>query len=59
MGQGAGERGAANPGGGANKKIWDQPHGLEPTLSKEIELGTESVGRLSICENQGVNRTSH
>jgi hypothetical protein len=41
--------GAPTPGG-ATGKIRDQPHALEP-LSKEIELGPESVGRLSICEN--------
>jgi len=35
-----------NPGGGGNKKIRDQPHALEPTLSKELELGPESVGGL-------------
>jgi len=45
--------------GGGNKKIRDQPHALEPTLSKEIELGPESVGRLSICENHRGNRASH
>jgi len=49
---------ALNPGGG-NKQIRDQPHALEPTLSKEIELGPESVGRLSICENHNCNRASH
>jgi hypothetical protein len=38
----------SQPGEGANKKIRDQPHALEPTLSKEIELGPESVGGLSI-----------
>jgi len=48
----------ANRGRG-NKKIRDQPHALEPTLSKEIELGPESVGRLSICENHGGKRASH
>jgi hypothetical protein len=44
---------------GGNKKIRDQPDALEPTLSKEIELGPESVGRLSIWENQSGNRASH
>jgi hypothetical protein len=42
--------------GGGNKKIRDQPRALEPTLSKEIELGPESVGRLSICENHSANQ---
>ena len=40
------------PGGGSNRKIEDQPHALEPALSKEIELGPESVGRISICVNR-------
>src|SRR5271166_4224016 len=33
------------------------PYALEPTLSKPIELGPESVGRLSICGNHSGNRT--
>jgi len=45
-------------GGGANKKIRDQPHALEPTLSKEMELGPEAVGRPSICENHSGNTAS-
>jgi len=41
--------------GRGNKKIWNQPHALEPTLSKEIELGPESVGRQSIVKTTLVN----
>jgi hypothetical protein len=44
--------------GGGNRKIRDQPHALEPTLSKEIVLGPESVGGLSICENHSGNPAS-
>jgi hypothetical protein len=33
------EQSKIQPGEGANKKIRDQPHALESTLSKEIELG--------------------
>jgi hypothetical protein len=29
---------AAQPGGGSNKKIRDQPHAPEPNLSRAIEL---------------------
>src|ERR1700745_4251927 len=50
---------AFNRGEGANKKIRDHPHALEPPLDKEIALGPESVGRLSICQSPGGNRSSH
>ena len=42
--------------GRGQRKIRDQPHALEPTLSKEIELGPESVGRLFICETKMVTK---
>jgi hypothetical protein len=45
--------------GRGNKKIRDQPHALEPIVSEEIALGSEPVGRLSICENYTGNRISH
>jgi hypothetical protein len=48
-----------NGGDPSSGIIRDQPHALEPTLSTEIELGPESVGRLSICENHDGKQASH
>jgi hypothetical protein len=42
------QRRSRPPGEGGTRKNRDQPHALVPTLSKKMELGPESVGRLSI-----------